>query len=331
MMELCLANHSSYPRVGASREQQRLRRAYAQRERGEISPEAFDQVQDSLVAEVIEEQAHAGCELVTDGQIRWYDSISHVAGKLAQVEINGLLRYFDTNFYFRQPVITANVEWREPLVVEEFRYAKRTSVRSVKPVLTGPYTLAITSIRQTPVYGDLSPLVMDLSAALAREVNALAAAGAEVIQVEEPAILQHPQDLPLLQQALTALSEARGSARLALYTYFGDAAPVYEALQELPVQILGFDFTYAPRLPDKIATVGSQKSLGLGLIDGRNTRMETAKDVFPLLEKVLPHVPGEIVYLNPSCGLEYLPRDKAVAKLRLMKELKEAFLQERKG
>jgi methionine synthase II (cobalamin-independent) len=42
-------------------------------------------------------------------------------------------------------------------------------------------------------------------------------------------------------------------------------------------------------------------------------------------------VPGEIVYLNPSCGLEYLPRDKAVAKLRLMKELKEAFLQERKG
>jgi 5-methyltetrahydropteroyltriglutamate--homocysteine methyltransferase len=172
---------------------------------------------------------------------------------------------------------------------------------------------------------------MDLSAALAREVNALATAGAEVIQVEEPAILQHPQDLPLLQQALTALSEARGSARLALYTYFGDAAPVYEALQELPVQILGFDFTYAPKLPDKIATVGSQKSLGLGVIDGRNTRMETAKDVFPLLEKVLPHVPGEIVYLNPSCGLEYLPRDKAVAKLTLMKELKEAFLQERKG
>jgi 5-methyltetrahydropteroyltriglutamate--homocysteine methyltransferase len=254
-----------------------------------------------------------------------------VAGKLAHVEIDGLLRYFDTNFYFRQPVITANVEWREPLVVEEFRYAKRTSVRSVKPVLTGPYTLAIASIRQTPVYGDFSTLVMDLSAALAREVNALATAGAEVIQVEEPAILQHPQDLPLLQQALTALSEARGSARLALYTYFGDAAPVYEALQELPVQILGFDFTYAPKLPDKIATVGSQKSLGLGVIDGRNTRMETAKDVFPLLEKVLPHVPGEIVYLNPSCGLEYLPRDKAVAKLTLMKELKEAFLQERKG
>lgn len=330
-MELCLANHSSYPRVGASREQQRLRRAYAQRERGEFSPDAFSQVQDSVIAEVIEEQAAAGCELLTDGQIRWYDSISHLAGRLAHVEINGLLRYFDTNFYFRQPVITGKVTWREPLIVEEFRYAKKISSRSIKPVLTGPYTLAISSIRQTPVYGDLGTLVLDLSAALAQEVSALAAAGAELIQVEEPAILKHPQDLPLLQQALTPLSKVRGSARLALYTYFGDATPIYEALQELPVEILGLDFTYAPGLPEKIATLGSQKTLGLGLIDGRNTRMETADQVFPRLEKILPHVPGGVVYLNPSCGVEYLPREKAVAKLRLLKELKGAFLQGRKG
>lgn len=329
-MELCLANHSSYPRVGASREQQRLRRAYGQRERGEISAEDFNQVQDSLVAEVIEEQAQAGCELLTDGQIRWYDSISHLAAKLPQVEINGLLRYFDTNFYFRQPVITAKIERRDPLVVEEFQYAKKISPRPIKPVLMGPYTLAFSSIRQTPVYGSLGSLVMDFSTALAREVSMLAAAGAEVIQVEEPAVLRHAQDLPLLQQALGPLNKARGSAQLALYTYFGDATPVYEALQELPVQILGLDFTYAPRLPDKIAALGTQKSLGLGLVDGRNTRMETPEHVFPVLEKMLPRMSDGVVYLNPSCGLEYLPRDKAVAKLRLMKKLKESFLQGRK-
>ena len=103
-MELRLANHSSYPRIGASGEQQRLRRAYGQRERGEVSADAFNQIQDSVVAEVIGEQVDAGCELLTDGQIRWYDPVSHLAGKLARVEINGLLRYFDTNFYFRQPV-----------------------------------------------------------------------------------------------------------------------------------------------------------------------------------------------------------------------------------
>ncbi|MCI0483477.1 MAG: hypothetical protein L0Y78_02720 [candidate division NC10 bacterium] len=326
-MELVLANHSSYPRVGASREQQRLRRAYAQRERGEISPDDFSRVQDSVVAEVIQEQAHAGCELLTDGQIRWYDPVSHLAGKLNQVEINGLLRYFDTNFYFRQPVIKGRVAGNGPLVAEDFRYARAISPRPIKAVLTGPYTLAVSSIRQTPVYRQLSTLVLDLGEVLAQEVRALAGAGAEVIQVEEPAILKHPKDLRVLHKALKPLNQAKGSSRLALYTYFADATPLYESLQELPVDILGFDFTYAPKLPEKIAKLGSQKVLGLGLIDGRNTRMEAAPQVLPILEKILPRLSGGLVYLNPSCGLEYLPREKAGAKLRLLKELRDAFLQ----
>lgn len=325
-MELRLANHSSYPRIGASREEQRLRRAHAQRERGEISGETFNQIQDSVAAEIIQEQAAAGCELLTDGQIRWYDPISHLAGKLAHVEINGLLRYFDTNFYFRQPVLKGKVNRKESLVVEEFRYAQQVSPRPIKPILTGPYTLAASSIRQALAYGELSTLVMDLSEVLAQDVGALAAAGAQVIQVEEPSILRNPRDLPLLRKALAPLSQAKGSAQLSLCTYFGDATPIYEGLQELPVQILGFDFTYAPTLPDKIVALGSPKSLGLGLIDGRNTRMETAEEILPILDKILPRVHGEIVYLNPSCGLEYLPREKAVAKLTLMKEFKDAFL-----
>jgi 5-methyltetrahydropteroyltriglutamate--homocysteine methyltransferase len=324
-MELVLANHSSYPRVGASREQQRLRRAHAQRERGEISAEEFARVQDSVVAEVIQEQIDAGCQLVTDGQVRWYDPIAHLGGKLKNVEIDGLLRYFDTNFYFRQPVMRGRVARNGPLIVEEFQYAQGISARPLKPVLTGPYTVAVSSIRQAPAYRNLSALVMDLSEVLAIEVSALAGAGAQVIQVEEPAILKQPRDLPLLHKALSGLSQAKGSARLALYTYFGDATPLYEALQKLPVDILGLDFTYAPKLPAKIARLGSKRILGLGLIDGRNTRMETAEEVCPILEKILPRLPGGLAYLTPSCGLEYLPREKAGAKLRLMRELKETF------
>jgi 5-methyltetrahydropteroyltriglutamate--homocysteine methyltransferase len=324
-MELILANHSSYPRVGASREQQRLRRAYAQRERKEISSADFDRVQDSVVAEVIHEQAQAGCELLTDGQIRWYDPISHLAGKLKSVEIDGLLRYFDTNFYFRQPVIRGKLERNDPLVVGEFRYARSVSPRPVKPVLTGPYTLAACAIRQAPLYRKLEALVLDFSAALAQEVSALAAAGAQIIQIEEPAILRHPQDLPLLRKGLIHLNRATDGARLALYTYFGDATSLYEAFQKLPVDILGFDLTYAPGLAAKIARLGSDKILGLGLIDGRNTRMETPQQICPALEKVLPRLEGGVAYLNPSCGLEYLPRDKAMAKLILMREVKQAL------
>jgi 5-methyltetrahydropteroyltriglutamate--homocysteine methyltransferase len=104
-MELILTTAGSYPRIGDAPELQRHRRAYAQRERSEISEEAFRAIEDEVTTEVIREQIEAGIELVTDGQVRWYDPYSHLARNFEGIEINGLLRLFDTNFYFRQPVV----------------------------------------------------------------------------------------------------------------------------------------------------------------------------------------------------------------------------------
>ncbi|MBI3988974.1 MAG: methylcobamide--CoM methyltransferase [candidate division NC10 bacterium] len=325
-MELLLANTGSYPRIAEGKEGQRLRQAYAKWERGELSAEAFGRVQDSVTEEVIQEQIEAGLDLVTDGQIRWSDPISHLAGKMEGVEIDGLLRFFDTNFYVRQPVIVGRVRRKGVLVMEEFRFAQGVSSRLVKPVLTGPYTLARWSILHTGRYGDLPELVLDFAAALGEEVKTLAGEGAALIQIDEPSILKHPEDLDLFREALEPLIRAKGSARLALYTYFGDAIPCYEAFQALPVEILGLDFTYSPALPEVISELGSEKILGLGLLDGRNTRLETKDVLFPILEQILSRLKGSMTYLNPSCGLEYLPREKALEKLRRMRELRDEFL-----
>ena len=323
-MELILASAGSYPRVGEGRERQRLRRAYAQWEKGVLSDEEWRKVQDSVVEEVIKEQIEAGLDLATDGQIRWYDPISHLAGKLEGVRIDGLLRFFDTNFYFRQPVIVGRVGRSAPLIQEEFRFAKAVSSKPVKPVLMGPYTLARSSILEVGSRS-LGELVLDFTHALSREVAALSSEGAEVIQVDEPSILKYPADFGLFREALAVLVENKGPSILALYTYFGDAAPLYEAFQGLPVEVLGFDFTYSPNLSRLIEEAGSEKILGLGLIDGRNTKMETKETIFPILERILSKLKGPFAYLNPSCGLEYLPRDKAYEKLCRMKALKEGF------
>lgn len=325
MVELVLASAGSYPRVGEGRERQRLRRAYAQWEKGVLSDEGFRAVQDSVVEEVIQEQIEAGLDLVTDGQIRWYDPISHLAGKMEGVRIDGLLRFFDTNFYFRQPVIVGRVGRSAPLIQDEFHFAKAVSSKPVKPVLTGPYTLASSSILGIGSRS-FQELVLDFATAISQEVAALASEGAEVIQVDEPSILKDPADFGLFKEAMAVLAEAKGPALLALYTYFGDAAPLYEAFQGLPVEVLGFDFTYSPKLPELIEEAGSEKVLGLGLVDGRNTKMETKETFFPVLERILSKLPGPFAYLNPSCGLEYLPRDKAYEKLCRMKALKEGFL-----
>jgi 5-methyltetrahydropteroyltriglutamate--homocysteine methyltransferase len=74
-----------------------------------------------------------------------------------------------------------------------------------------------------------------------------------------------------------------------------------------------------------VARDGSDKALGLGMIDGRNTRVETKEEAFKFLNRVLPKLKGDVCYLNPSCGLEYLPRDKAYRKLANMAKLKKLF------
>src|SRR5437016_8998170 len=140
-MHLTLANHGSYPRIGDSAEEQVLRRTIAQREKGEKTDADLRAAEDHMTELALREQIDAGLDLVTDGLIRWYDPISHLAGKLAGARINGLLRFFDTNCYFRQPVIEARLERNGPLVVEEFEFARRKTSRPLKAVLTGPLTL----------------------------------------------------------------------------------------------------------------------------------------------------------------------------------------------
>lgn len=325
-MELILANHSSYPRIGDGAEDQALRRTIAQWEKKEKADADLHAAEDQMTERALREQIDAGIEVVTDGQIRWYDPISHLAGKLAGVRINGLLRFFDTNFYFRQPVVHGKIERTKPLVVEEFRFAKAKSSRPVKAVLTGPVTLARLSIQENGRARKFDSWVESYTNALAEEVAALAAAGATVIQLDEPSLLKHPEDSSLLEKSLATLAPRKGVAQLALTVYFGDPAPLYGKLQKLPVDILGLDFTYNPGLVDVVARDGSSKPLALGLVDGRNTRLEDPKTVAQRLERILCKLPSERAVLSPSCGLEYLPRDRAQLKLLRLTETKKMFL-----
>jgi len=325
-MELALCNHSSYPRIGDDPEHQLLRRTIAQHEKGEKPEAAVRAAQDRMTELALAEQTEAGLDLVTDGQIRWADPISHLAGKLAGVRLNGLLRFFDTNFYFRQPVVQGRPERREPLLLEEFRFAQEKSARRVKAVLTGPYTLARHSVSEDGDSGGFAGMLEGYTAALAAEVAALAAAGATVIQIEEPALLRYIDDFPRFEQCLAALAMSKDSSQLALAVYFGDPAAVYDQLQTLPVDILGLDFTYSPELVDRVASSGSARTLMLGLVDGRNTRLEDPAATARQLEKLARGADLSRAYLSSSCGLEYLPRDRARQKLRQLAVIRNTFL-----
>src|SRR3990172_8795862 len=200
-MKLIATNTGSYPRIGKTPELHLLRQTIAQWESGKKTGADLKAAEDTLTRAAIAEQVASGLDLVTDGQIRWYDPISHLAGKWENVSINGLLRFFDTNSYFRQPVVQGPIRWSRPVLRAEYEMASAVSPKPVKPVLTGAITLARHSrIEYPPYQKDFRKLVFDYNEAVAQEVRDLAAGGAPVIQIDEPSILQDPQSTELLEE-----------------------------------------------------------------------------------------------------------------------------------
>src|SRR5579871_1469701 len=233
---------SHYPKVGDAPGQQRLRQAISRLDKGEIDRPELDQVASEVTIQALREQAEAGLDLVTDGQIRWQDPLTYIARGLDGFEITGLLRWFESNTYYRQPVATKAISWTKPILVDDYRFAKENSQRPVKAVVTGPYTLA--TLSHTRQHSSHREFVLDVARALNQELKALAAESPAWIQVDEPAIannrsVQYERDFAVFTEAMHTLTDGV-SAPLSLYVYHGSADDV-PGLLELPFQLFGFD------------------------------------------------------------------------------------------
>jgi 5-methyltetrahydropteroyltriglutamate--homocysteine methyltransferase len=305
----------SYPKIPDPPAPGRWRTSVEKLQRGEITAEALRRVEDEVTAEVLTEMARAGIDVLTDGQIRWEDGQTYFTRSLLGFSVNGLQRYFDTNVYYRQPIAVGEVSWRGPICVGDYTFAAARSLRPVKPVVTGPFTLAVLS--RDEFYGNQDQLVMALAAALNQEIRALAAAGAAVIQVDEPGLLTNRERFPLFRRAMGVLWEGV-TAQRALYTYFGHIDGLYPAILDLPVDILGLDFVAGARNWDVLKRAKFTKQLGLGIVDARNTKMESPEAVAAGCRRALEVVPADHLYVGPTAGLEFLPRTVAQRKLDVL-------------
>ncbi len=314
-MAISSANLNNYPRIGDAHPQQKLRRTIAAVDSGKASADDIRAVEDEVTAEVIAEQEAAGLDLVTDGQVRWADPVTYFARGLEGIEVTGLLRYFDTNTYYRQPVACGPVKWKGPITIRDFQFATTKARKPVKTVLPGPATLA--SLAAPGPYASVEALAGDFARALRDEVAALALAGATWIQLDEPVLARKPGLAPLVAQCLSEIRGgiAGGNARLLLATYFGSPDGRLETWAGLGADGLAVDLVgkpgplgKAPKLPDGL-------SLTLGVLDGRNTKLEDPAAVAARLKPWAAALRGRDVFLAPNAGLEFLPRDVARAKV----------------
>jgi 5-methyltetrahydropteroyltriglutamate--homocysteine methyltransferase len=318
LVNIIAANYGGYPRIGGLAEQPGPGTAVPAVERGGIRERRVELSQNEEVRAALEEQAEAGLDVVSDGQIRWKDPVSHFMGKFSGVKIAGLLRYYDTDAYYSQPVVTGALESKGSLVAEEIKLARAISTRPVMARITGPLTLSRLSVVQGGPYGNADALCDALVPHLADEIERLAKAGAEGIVVEEPAILREPGAMPVLENALEVMAARRQAVRLWLFPSFGDAGLLYEKLQRLPVDGLILELTRTSTAAAAVASSGSGLCLGLGVADARKVTMESSVGTARLVTGLLRRVHAGQVMLVPSNGLEFLPRDVARRKLALL-------------
>ncbi|PZC47415.1 MAG: 5-methyltetrahydropteroyltriglutamate--homocysteine methyltransferase [Chloroflexi bacterium] len=306
----------NYPKIGGKAPN--LRAAKNRLDRGETSPEEVARIADEVTKEVLQEQIDAGVDLVTDGQIRWDDGQTYFARGMTGFSIKGLTRYFDNNTYYRQPVVEGKIGWSSPISTDHFTFASGNSSKPVKAILTGPYSLGRLSVLEAG-YEGLGPLVLDLAEALNNEALALQKAGASIIQFDEPCILRHPEDIDLFLEASERV--VRGlTVKTAVYTYFADASKVADGLLRSPFLIIGLDFASSDGNWQVVEKFPADKELGFGIVNGRNTGLETADQIAQACQRVMQHVPQDRLYVNPNSGLEYLPREKAQQKLERLVE-----------
>lgn len=305
----------NYPKIPDLPAPGKWRSAVERFQRGQLEPAGLRAVEDEVTREAIADQVEAGVDLVTDGQIRWEDGQTHFARRLRGFSINGLQRYFDTNIYFREPVADGAVEWTAPITVEEFTFARAASPRPVKAVVTGPFTLA--ALSRNAYYPAREAFVTALARALNAELRALEAAGATVIQIDEPALCQRKDEYALFAASWRTLVDAV-PVKTILCTYFGDIGGIYPQVQDLPVDVLGLDFVAGHRNWDVIRSAPFTKELQFGLLDARNTRVETTEEIVAAVRRLAEIVPLDRVMLAPSAGLEFLPHGVARKKLRAL-------------
>jgi 5-methyltetrahydropteroyltriglutamate--homocysteine methyltransferase len=306
----------NYPKIPNKPRPARLRNAINKRDRGDITTEELAVVADEVTVEVIAEQIDAGVDIVTDGQVRWDDDQTYVARRMSGVEIGGLQRYLDTNTYYREPEITGAVALQEPVLAKDWQFAQAQSAKPVKAIVPGPYTLAALSLDKH--YNNRETLALAFADALRGEVEALVAAGCKHIQVNDPVIVFNKDDYGTFHKAITRLLDGVSGAETGLYTWFSDCNGILSQMLELPCDAIGLDLVAGRGNWEALKSVRFEKKLGAGIVDGRNVRMETAEQVADAVKRLSKIVPAERLYVNPSCGLEYVPRETAFDKLKVM-------------
>ncbi len=223
-----------------------------------------------------------------------------------------MTKWFDTNYHHLVPELEADQQFRlaSTKAVDEFVEARELGI-TTRPVLLGPVSFLRLSKARTPGLEPLS-LLDRILPVYALVLGRLAAAGAASVQIDEP-VLTLDLDRTAAAgyvHAYETLASAAGRISICLATYFGPLQENLDLALKLPVACVHLDLVRGPeQLRDALARVPGDKSLSLGVVNGRNVWRSRLLDVLPCLEEALQILGPDRLILAPSCSLLHCPVD----------------------
>jgi 5-methyltetrahydropteroyltriglutamate--homocysteine methyltransferase len=321
----------SYPQPEWLIDRQRLAARFPPRVRARelwrIPEPYLAEAQDDATLLAIRAQEEAGLDIITDGEIRRESYSNRFATALEGVDIDTPGVALDRSGHPNPvPRIVGPVRRRHPVEVADVKFLRAHTTRPIKITVPGPFTMSQQA--QNDYYPTEEAAAMDYAAAVNEEIRDLFAAGADIVQVDEPYMQARPEKAR--QYGLAALNRALAGAPgpTAVHICFGYAAIIHQrpsgysflpelagcACQQVSVE------TAQSRLDCAVLAALDGKQIMVGCLDLSDLTVETPETVAARLRRALPHVkPGNLI-AAPDCGMKYLPREVALGKMRAMVE-----------
>ncbi len=285
------------------------------------------EAQDDATIMAIKAQEEAGLDIVTDGEIRRESYSNRFATALEGVDIDNPGTALDRSGHPNPvPRVVGKIRRKHPVEVEDLKFLKAHTTRRVKITVPGPFTMAQQA--QNDFYPSAEAAAMDYAAAVNEEIRDLFAAGADVVQIDEPYMQARPEEAR--RYGLKALNRALDgvTGTTAVHICFGYAAIIharpsgYSFLPELAgcrCKQISIE-TAQSNIDCAVLKTLAGKAIMVGCIDLEDPAVETPQVVVGRIKRALPYMRKEDVILAPDCGMKYLPRDIAFGKLKAMVE-----------
>ena len=297
------------------------------RELWRVPEPLLEVAQDDATRLAVQDMERAGVDVITDGEMRRESYSNRFATALDGVDLDEPGVALDrTGHENPVPRVVGPIRRREPVEVRDVEFLRSITDRRIKITVPGPFTM--THQAQDDHYGDERNLALAYADAVNAELRDLKAAGADVVQIDEPYLQARPE--PAREYAVEAVDRALDGIEgdTVLHTCFGYAHIVHDRpsgypflreLNECAASHLSLEAAQ-PDLEPEVLRELPDKVIVLGVLDLGSAEAETPEIVADRIRRALEVLPPERLVVAPDCGMKYLPRELAFRKLEAMVE-----------